>query len=280
MNTTGTLLVLALTFLALTAGTFAQEPSPREQFQAATAAVKKAEAALAQAKDAEARAKALDDKEALSISQQAVVIAERALGRAQKAADASVVDAQSVPSGLPKALDSAIASAYADAPPGVSDRVRKGFQAVMVRDWKVAKAWFEDALNRDPGNPGLKRLVALTDSSPQPKQPTTSADKPFTREAIPPNADKRTYAETSLKIHSQEEWRKFLFPDAARLQLPTDEDILFLFPGEPPNPTPKFTIGKDGKVIQLPEPSDSRFLFPGTTPAVESKPPSGGTPPK
>ena len=86
--------------------------------------------------------------------------------------DTSVVDARNVPSGLPKALDSAIAKAYSDAPSGVSDRVRKGFQAVMDRDWKVAKAWFQDALNRDPDNAGLKRLVALTDSSLQAnKQP-------------------------------------------------------------------------------------------------------------
>ena len=68
-------------------------------------------------------------------------------------ADTSVVDARNVPSGLPKGLDNAIASAYLSAPPGVSDRVRKGFQAVMVRDWKVAKAWFQDALNRDPATP-------------------------------------------------------------------------------------------------------------------------------
>ena len=80
----------------------------------------------------------------------------------------TVVDARNVPSGLPKGLDNAIASAYSSAPPGVSDRVRKGFQAVMVRDWAVAKAWFQDALNHDPNNAGLKRLVALTDTPQQP----------------------------------------------------------------------------------------------------------------
>jgi len=96
--------------------------------------------------------------------------------RAQPAphTDTSVVDARNVASGLPKSLDNAVATAYANAPPGVSDRVRKGFQAVMVRDWKVAKAWFQDALNRDPSNAGLKRLVALSDSPQQPgKQPAT-----------------------------------------------------------------------------------------------------------
>ena len=79
--------------------------------------------------------------------------------------DPKVVNAQNVPSGLPKAVENAIAEAYPDAPPGVSDRVRKGFQAVMTRDWKVAKAWFQDALNRDPGNVGIQRLILLTDNS-------------------------------------------------------------------------------------------------------------------
>ena len=84
--------------------------------------------------------------------------------------DPKVVDARNVPSGLPKDLDNAITNAYSSAPPGVSDRVRKGFQAVMERDWKVAKAWFQDALNRDPTNAGLKRLVTLADSPQQPNQ--------------------------------------------------------------------------------------------------------------
>lgn len=80
--------------------------------------------------------------------------------------NASVVDARDVPSGLPKGVQNAIDGAYANSPPGVSARVRRGFQAVMERDWKVAKAWFQDALNRDPANPDLKRLVALVDQPP------------------------------------------------------------------------------------------------------------------
>jgi len=71
----------------------------------------------------------------------------------------NVVDTRNVPSGLPRAIDDAIAGAYRDAPPGVIDRVRKGFQAVMTRDWEVARAWFSDALNRDPTNAGLKSLI-------------------------------------------------------------------------------------------------------------------------
>ena len=227
--------------------------------------------------------------------------------------DTSVVDARNVPSGLDKATENAIAKAYPNAPPGVSDRVRKGFQAVMERDWKVAKAWFEDALNRDPNNPGLQRLVALADYSQQHVQRSING-KPFTDEDIPADADPQTYAITSTKIHSQRAWSKFLFPDGKNLrkpapvfktlpdgrvlQLPSESDILFLFPGEPlvptPKPTPTFIIGKDGQLIQVPEnsdqksttyikgkdgkllavpqPSDSLLLFPGNNPAATPKP--------
>jgi hypothetical protein len=80
--------------------------------------------------------------------------------------DPMVVDTRDMPSGLPKSVDNAIDSAYQDAPPGVRDRVRKGFQAVMNKDWNVAKAWFQDALNHDPDNAGLKQLVAQADYTP------------------------------------------------------------------------------------------------------------------
>ena len=63
----------------------------------------------------------------------------------------------------PKMFDSVVANVVPKASAEVSERVRKGFQAVMNRDWKTSKAWFEDALSRDPKNLGLKRLVALAD---------------------------------------------------------------------------------------------------------------------
>ncbi len=66
-----------------------------------------------------------------------------------------VVDARDVPSGLPKS----VAEALPHSPAG--DRVRKGFQAIQDKDWKVASAWFQDALNHDPGNEGIIRLVDL-----------------------------------------------------------------------------------------------------------------------
>ena len=67
----------------------------------------------------------------------------------------TVVDARHVPSGLPKSIEDTIP----DSPAG--HRVRKGFQAIADHDWVVAKAWFEDALNHEPGDPGLQRLVDL-----------------------------------------------------------------------------------------------------------------------
>lgn len=69
--------------------------------------------------------------------------------------DPMVVDARNVPSGLPKSVDDAIPHT----PSG--ERVRKGFQAVQDGDWKVALAWFKDALNKEPGNLGIARLVDL-----------------------------------------------------------------------------------------------------------------------
>ena len=71
--------------------------------------------------------------------------------------DPMVVDARHVPSGLPKS----IAAEIPETPAG--DRVRKGFEAIMDHDWNAAHAWFQDALNHDPGNAGIQRLVDLAD---------------------------------------------------------------------------------------------------------------------
>jgi len=76
--------------------------------------------------------------------------------------DPRLVDARNVPSGLSKPVENAIAGAYANSPPGVSDRVRKGFQAVADRDWKVAKAWFEEApQSRSPATPASSAWSSL-----------------------------------------------------------------------------------------------------------------------
>lgn len=154
-------------------------------------------------------------------------------------ADTSVVDARSVPSGLPKALDNAIASAYSSAPPGVSDRVRKGFQAVMERDWKVAKAWFQDALKRDPNNAGLKRLVALTDTSQQPnKQPATvdARNEPAglggrsdsKGASVPPSKTKpASKTGTQLQLPDPNESLRIMFPGLKAMEEKEALDYLF-----------------------------------------------------
>ena len=77
--------------------------------------------------------------------------------------DPNTVDARCVPSGMTRALENAIADMFKDAPEGVRERVSKGFQSVVVADWPVAKAWFQDARNRDPGNVSIARFVALCD---------------------------------------------------------------------------------------------------------------------
>ncbi len=72
-------------------------------------------------------------------------------------ADTHVVDARNVPTGLPKAIEAEIP----DTPAG--NRVRKGFEAILDHDWNVAHAWFQDALNHDPGNAGIQRLIDLAE---------------------------------------------------------------------------------------------------------------------
>jgi len=147
--------------------------------------------------------------------------------------DAKIVDARNVSSGLPKFVDNAIADAYSKAPEGVSDRVRKGFQAVTDHDWILARAWFEDALNHDPDNAGLQRLVELAD---------------YTEKRIKQVSSDKTTGTSSTKT---------------AIVLPKVSDIQYLFPGwEPVQPT----VSAKGKKMQLPKDSDIQFLFPGLAP--------------
>lgn len=163
-----------------------------------------------------------------------------------------------MPTGLPKSVDDSIVAGYAGAPPGVSDRVRKAFQAIAAHDWKVARAWFQDALNNDPTNVGLKRLVDLADFTENrseliAKPASNVSNKPSTNDEIPANADARTYALTSPKIHTREAWERFIanrYGHPGQLQLPADSDIELLF-SPPPKP------------LELPKDSDIEFLFPG-----------------
>lgn len=83
--------------------------------------------------------------------------------------DPNIVDTRNIPSALPKGIENAIAGVYKNTPPGVSERVGKGFQAVMTKDWKVARVWFQEALKLDPDNEGLKKFIVLCDYSPDTK---------------------------------------------------------------------------------------------------------------
>jgi tetratricopeptide (TPR) repeat protein len=71
-----------------------------------------------------------------------------------------------------KVLKHAISDVFYHSPPGVSDRVRKAFQAVMLKDWKVAKAWFQDALNLEPDNVNLKIFISIVDDPETPDKKT------------------------------------------------------------------------------------------------------------
>lgn len=119
--------------------------------------------------------------------------------------DPMVVDAQNVSSGMSRDIDDAITGEYKDAPPGVAERVSKGFQAVMKRDWKLAKAWFEDALNHDPTNIGLQRFIALCDYTYSRPQPVTA--KPV--QSVPKPTMSAADSEAYLKMLSANQNRVF-----------------------------------------------------------------------
>ena len=137
--------------------------------------------------------------------------------------DPMVVDGRKVPSGLPKFVDDAISSGYSGAAPGVSDRVRKGFQSVAVHDWIAARAWFQDALNHDPQNAGLKRLAELADFT-EARRRKAKGSSASSSVQLPQSAD-----------------MQFLFPGEAQgsknsqsaLELPKESDLIILFPGLP-----------------------------------------------
>ena len=108
--------------------------------------------------------------------------------------DPNVAVVINLPSTLPKAIEDAMAGVYKNAPAGVSERVRKGFQAVMTKDWKVARVWFQEALNIDPDNEGLKKFIVLCDYTPGTKLVNTPISEKIPVPAI------FTYVPTSEEI--------------------------------------------------------------------------------
>ena len=125
--------------------------------------------------------------------------------------DPKIVNVQNVLSGLRKETEDAITGAYKNAPPGVSDMVHKGFQAVTTNDWKVAKAWFQQALLLDPNNKDLKKFILLCDftpGGPQQLNPSTTTQT-------------NTVANTNV-------------PANDKLIMPTNADLVQLFSGDTP----------------------------------------------
>jgi hypothetical protein len=154
--------------------------------------------------------------------------------------DPMVVDARQVRSGLPKSVDNAITAGYSGAPPCVSDRVRKGFQAVATHDWKLARAWFKDALNHDPDNAGLKRLVELSD---------------YTEKRIP------QVGTGKMRRHR---------PQHSSLQLPQDSDMELLFPDLKRDQDKNSSSATGGSLLIRHYDPALELLFPGL-PAIEAK---------
>lgn len=171
--------------------------------------------------------------------------------------DPMVVDARNVPSGLPKEVDDAIASGYSGAPAGVSDRVRKGFQAVAAHDWNAAQAWFHDALNHDPQNPSLKRLTELADFTfARTRQAGAAKRSPSTLQ-LPRSAD--------MQLLFPGETPGSAKPGAA-LQLPKESDVEFLFPGLPAVEAKELSEYTDkywiSRIVAEPQQSRSRHPLP------------------
>jgi hypothetical protein len=71
--------------------------------------------------------------------------------------DSNVVDTR----GVPRVGDDLLARVPELRNSPEAETIRKGYQALLNRDWQVALAWWQDALNRDPKNAALKRSVDL-----------------------------------------------------------------------------------------------------------------------
>ena len=122
--------------------------------------------------------KGLDDGSALSKL--------KPLDDAPSESNPLLVDARNVFSGLPKEIEDSIPATPA------GKRVRKALEAVKDHDWQVAHAWFQDALAHDPKNPGLSRLVELSEPTLHDQLRTTAASQKNTQSTVEPSASYST----------------------------------------------------------------------------------------
>ncbi len=111
--------------------------------------------------------------------------------------DPNVVDARNVPTGLPKEVENSIPATPA------GNGVRKGLQAIQTHDWKVALAWFQDALNKQPGDPGLERLVDLAQYTLQRQSQAITVNTPAETEDELINRVISDYDQNYLSIHPE-----------------------------------------------------------------------------
>lgn len=90
--------------------------------------------------------------------------------------NAMIVDACDPGTDLPKGIADAIEGVFKDSPRAVTDRVRKGFNAVMQRDWKLASVWLRDALAREPNNVPLRVFSLLVERDKEPPDLPPASD--------------------------------------------------------------------------------------------------------
>jgi hypothetical protein len=129
--------------------------------------------------------------------------------------DPMVVDARgrgALPPGVPRLEE-------VENSPGQEAWLR-GMDAVVQRDWQLAQAWFETALQRDPTNLALGRAVLLARwarEGPQPERPAGAASSP------PPTSS----APLQDRAAPLRKWDAL----ARRPAKPHDSDLSLLFPG-------------------------------------------------
>jgi hypothetical protein len=166
--------------------------------------------------------------------------------------DTSVVDARNVQTGLPKSIEDSIPHTPA------GDRVRKGFQAISEHDWKVALAWFQDALNHEPGSPGIRRLVDLAQYTLQRQRDLVEKPTVAAMTVTKVKTDKAIKTEVNEELdRSLKEYYKKYPPKFLKSGKDIQSDTEWMNEKEPAWKkffrlfTPAFRVRNDGAVITI-----------------------------
>ncbi len=128
----------------------------------------------------------------------------------------------------PKPLADLIATIPELAASPQAERARKGLVAAANHDWKLALAWYQDALNRDPGNPALTRAVDLAQwmvkarpaAGPLPQTSTSPAKDMISipYDPLDPSGMWAGYAKEHAKLYTE------VANDLAGMKFTRDED--------------------------------------------------------